>query len=338
VKFRTFGKTPIRASEIGFGCWTVGTDWWGKRYWRDDVKLLRTAFGLGITFYDTADTYGNGFGEEILALAFEGLRKEITIATKFGSDFYTYGHMRRGHGELPQDFSPKYARFACEESLKRLKTDFIDLYQLHNPRLGTVQRDDLFGELEKLKEEGKILSYGVALGPALGWKDEGLTALRSRQIAALQIIFNVLEQDPGREFFPDARRQGVGIMVRVPHASGLLEGTYTPETTFPANDHRAHRFHEDPNWLVNGLKKVEKLKFLTEEKKTTIGQMALKFILAEPSVTTVLPNIYNEEQLREFSAAPECPDLTPAELARIADLYEHNFYLDPQAAEAQQAR
>ena len=334
MRYRKFERTGIGASEIGFGLWTLGTDWWGKRDWRQDIKLLQRSFGLGITMYDTADTYGNGFGEEILGMAFEGLRKEITISTKFGYDFYNYAHLRRGHGEIPQDFSPKYARYACEQSLKRLRTDYIDLYQIQNPRMEAIQRDDLFEELERLKEEGKLLAYAVALGPAIGWEEEGLAALRDRPIAAMQIIYNLFEQDPGRAFFPVSREKQIGLLVRVPHASGLLEGTYTKETTFPESDHRSHRFHQNPNWLIEGLNKVERLKFLHQGKDATIGQMALKFVLAEPSVTTVLPNIYNEDQLREFASAPECPDLAQEELEQIADLCQHNFYLEPEAAKA----
>src|SRR5690606_21942937 len=139
---------------------------------------------------------------------------------------------------------------------------------------------------------------------------------------ALQIIHNILEQHPGSDFFPDARANDVGLMVRVLHSSGMLEGHYTVDTVFPANDHRRHR---PKSWLINGVKKIATLKFLTEGRDQTLGQAAIKFILSEPSVTTVLPNIYNVEQLNEFAAASDLPDLTEDDLRKISELEAINF-------------
>ncbi len=324
MKYRTVGNTDVKVSAVGFGLWTVSTGWWGISDEEYGVNLLRQAYDLGITFFDTADTYGNGKGETMLARALKDVRDRIVIATKFGYDFYRHGDERDGHKELPQDFSPDYVRFALEESLRRLQTDRIDLYQLHNPRMWAIQSDELFATLEDLKREGKIRHYGAALGPAIGWQEEGLTAMRERRISSLQTIYNLLEQDPGRRFFPISRQEGAGVLVRVPHSSGLLEGKFTPETTFPPSDHRSHRPRE---WLTDGLKKLERLTFLTGGSGRTIGQAAIQFVLAEPSVASVLPNIYDADQLREFAAAPDTPPLSEAELSRTADLYEHDFYL-----------
>jgi aryl-alcohol dehydrogenase-like predicted oxidoreductase len=328
MRYRTFGQTGITASEVGFGLWTVSTSWWGEKTPEQAIALLRRAFDLGITFFDTADTYGNGLGETLLADALGDRRPRITIATKFGYDWYHYAGQRRGQQEIPQDWSPAYARFACEQSLQRLRTDYIDIYQLHNVRFDGLRRDDLFAELEALKAAGKIRAYAVALGPAIGWREEGLYALRERRVGILHQIYNLLEQDPGRDFIAAARETGASFMVRVPHSSGLLEGKYTLETTFAPTDHRSHRSRE---WLVTGLQKLERLRFLHEGTGRTIGQAALKWILAEPTMTTVLPNIYDEEQLVEFAAAPDTPDLTAGELARVADLYAHDFYLEATA-------
>lgn len=326
MQYRKLGRTDIEMSAVGFGLWTVSTTWWGITDDEYGVDLLRKAYDLGITFFDTADTYGNGKGETMLARALGPVRDRITIATKFGYDFYNYGQERTGQRELPHDFSPKFVRYAVEQSLRRLETDYIDLYQLHNPRMSAVDSDELFATLDDLLREGKIRSYGVALGPAIGWEEEGLAAMEKRNVHCVHTIYNMLEQDPGRRFFPLARERGAGILVRVPHSSGLLEGKYTEETTFAPTDHRSHRPRQ---WLTDGLKKLERLEFLTEGTGRTIGQAAIQFILAEPSVTSVLPNIYNEEQLREFAAASDTPPLTSEELERIADLYEHNFYLEP---------
>src|SRR3989338_7776895 len=155
MKYRRIGTTDVTVSEVGFGVWTVSTSWWGIKDEAFGVKLLQQAFDAGITFFDTADTYGNGLGETILAKALGGRRDQTTIGTKFG---YVFSHppTRRGHEELPQDWRPEYVRFALEESLKRLRTDHVDLYQLHNPRVDALQRDDLFALLETLKREGKI--------------------------------------------------------------------------------------------------------------------------------------------------------------------------------------
>lgn len=289
------------------------------------VALLRQAREEGINFFDTADTYGNGLGETLLTDAFPKERRHIVISTKVGYNFYDYGDKRTGQQEIPQDFSPAYVRRACEGSLKRLKTDWIDLYQLHNPKMDAVLRDDLYTELEKLRQEGKILVWGASLGPAIGWLKEGTKLLRERKTPVVQMIYNLLEQNPGRELFEAGRETDTSFLVRVPHSSGLLEGKYTKETQFDPKDHRSHRKRE---WLVNGLKKLEKLEFLTAGKERTIGQAALKFILAEPLVASVFPNIYDEAQLEEFAATSEVRGLKGEEIDRVNDLYDHDFYLE----------
>jgi aryl-alcohol dehydrogenase-like predicted oxidoreductase len=328
MRYRPLGSSGLTVSELGFGCWTVGTSWWGDRDEGEAVRLLHRALELGVTFFDTADTYGSGDGEAILAKAFRDRRGDVVIATKFGYDFYTNSGPRTGQRELPQDFSPAFVRRALEESLRRLETDYVDLYQLHNPRMDTILRDDLFAELDQLRDEGKIRAYGAALGPAIGGTEHGDEVLRARPMASLQIIYNMLEQDPGRRFFPLARERGAGVIVRVPHSSGVLEGKYTLETTFPPTDHRSHRPRQ---WLIEGLQKLERLEFLTAGGGRTIGQVALRWVLAEPSIASVLPNVYDEEQLVEFVGASDTPDLTADEMARIADLYAHGFYLDQEA-------
>ena len=326
MKYRTLGKTDLTVSEVGFGVWTVGSSWWGITDEDFGVDLLRKAYGLGITFFDNADSYGDGKAERMLARALGDVRDKIVVATKFGYDFYSQrDDDRPGHRERPQDFSPKFVRRALEESLRRLETDYIDLYQLHNPRMETIQSEELFETLDELKREGKIRHYGVALGPAIGWEEEGVAAMEQRSLGSLQTIYNLFEQDPGRSFFRTARTEGVGVVVRVPHSSGMLEGRYTKDTTFSEDDHRSHRSAE---WLDEGLRKLETLRFLTDGTARTIGQAALQFVLAEPSAASALPNIYNLEQLQEFAAATETPRLTDAELRRLASLYERNFDIE----------
>jgi aryl-alcohol dehydrogenase-like predicted oxidoreductase len=328
MRYRSLGDTGIRVSEVGFGVWTVSTGWWGEVDTESSVRLLRCAFEKGINYFDTADTYGSGLGETLLADAFGGMRDRVVISTKIGYDFYNHT-ARRGQQERPQDWSEDFIRFALEQSLRRIGTDYIDFLQLHNAKMDAVENDTLFELLGEFKREGKIRSYGVALGPKIGWLEEGVRAMHERDLAGVQMIYNLLEQDPGRGLIEAARVTGTSLIVRVPHSSGMLEGKYTEETTFAKNDHRRHRPRE---WLLDGLKKVEQLGFLTESGERTLGQAALKFALASPEIASTLPNIYDEEQLEEFAAAPDTPDLTADELSRIAKLYERNFGLEKQSA------
>jgi aryl-alcohol dehydrogenase-like predicted oxidoreductase len=325
MRYRGLGDTGIRVSEVGFGVWTVSTGWWGEVDDERSVRLLRRAFERGINYFDTADTYGSGLGETLLADAFGGMRDQVVISTKIGYDFYNHT-ARRGQQERPQDWSEDFIRFALEQSLRRLDTDYVDLLQLHNTKMDAVENDRLFELMEEFKTEGKIRSYGVALGPKIGWLDEGVRAMRERDLAGVQMIYNLLEQDPGRGLIEAASETGTSLIVRVPHSSGMLEGKYTEETTFAKNDHRRHRPRE---WLLEGLKKVEQLGFLTESGERTPGQASLRFVLSSPEIASTLPNIYDDEQLEEFAAAPDTPDLAEDELSRIAELYENNFGLEP---------
>ena len=330
MKYRNLGNTDIAVSEVGFGVWTVSTGWWGEVVDDRSIRLLRLAHERGINYFDTADTYGSGKGETLLADAFGHMRDEIVISTKIGYDFYNHT-ARRGQQERPQDWSEDFLRFALEQSLKRLDTDYIDFLQLHNTKMDAAENDELFALMESFMDEGKIRSYGAALGPKIGWRDEGIKMMRERDLAGLQMIYNILEQDPGRDLIEAARETGTSLVVRVPHSSGMLEGKYDENTTFGPNDHRRHRPKE---WLTTGLKKVESLSFLTESGERTLGQAALKFILASPEVSSTLPNIYDEEQIEEFAVTSETPDLTQEELRRVAELYENNFGLEAAGVKA----
>lgn len=324
MKFRTYKNTDLTVSEVGFGLWTISTGWWGNYTEGEAIALMHKAFDLGMTLFDAADTYGNGLSEELIAKAFPKQRDEIVVATKVGYDFVRHGEARgRGQREIPQDFSPEAIVRATDAALKRLKTDHVDLMQLHNIRMEQVSDDALWKTLEQLQTAGKIRYYGVALGPAIGWLYEGVNAIRERDITSVQHIYNMLEQHPGRAMQDAADEAGKDTMflIRVTHSSGMLEGKYTPETVFPPNDHRSHR---PKSWLLNGVKKIDKLRFL-ESNERSLGQAALQWLLADERVASTLPNIYNEEQLIEFAKAPETARLTSDELAKIDNLYAENF-------------
>jgi aryl-alcohol dehydrogenase-like predicted oxidoreductase len=325
---RTFGTSAVEASVVGFGAWTLALDWWGEVDADAAAKLVGEAIDAGITFFDTADTYGAGLGEERLGAALRGKRDHITIGTKFGYDI-TVPHDSSGHSERPQRWEPDFIRQRCEESLRRLETDRIDLYELHNPRMNAIADDAIFDVLDTLKTEGKIRAYGVALGPAIGWQDEGLYAIEHRDVDVVQTVFNVLEQEPGTSFLDAAGDAGPTAIARVPHASDALMGTYTPETVFPATDHRSFRKRE---WLLRALKKVDQLDFLLDGR--TIAQAAIAWLLAHPRVTTVLPTATTVDQVREFAGAADKP-LTEDEFERVQELYRRDFDLPPPSADEQ---
>ena len=323
MRFRSYKNTDLTVSEVGFGLWTISTGWWGNFTEGEAISLMHRAFDLGVMLFDAADTYGNGLSEELIAKAFPNQRDEIVIATKVGYDFVHYGEGRgRGQREIPQDFSLEAVMRATDAALKRLKTDRIDLLQLHNIRMEQVYDNALWTTLEELKSAGKVRYYGIALGPAIGWLYEGLNCIRERDITSVQHIYNMLEQHPGRSIH-DAATDTM-FLIRVTHSSGMLEGNYTAETTFPPTDHRSHR---PRSWLLNGVKKVEKLRFL-ENSERTLGQAALQWLLADNRVASTLPNIYNEEQLVEFAKAPECPSLTADDMTKIEQLYSENFGIE----------
>ncbi len=332
MRYRRLGRTDLEISEVGFGVWTVSTGWWGRVDSSDAVRMLERAADLGVNFFDTADTYGLGYGEEILAQALGRRRTDIVIGTKFGYDFYAHRE-REGHAERPQRWDAEFVRYGCEQSLRRLETDYIDLYQLHNPKMDALESDELFSTLDALVTEGKIRHYAAAIGPDIGWFEEGEAAMRGRDMDAIQIIYSILEQQPARRFFPIAAECGTGMLSRVPHASGLLDGTYTKDTVFAPDDHRSHRRRE---WLEAGIRKLAALDFLSEAMTATMGQIAIKFVLSEPGVATVLPNILSADQLEEFAAAPETDDIPEGVVAELRRLFDDGFGVE-QAAEEEVA-
>ena len=325
MNYRQLPRTDLSLSAVGFGVWTVATTWWGKIPEEQRAALLENALDLGVNFFDTADTYGEGYGEEILAKVLGHRRHDLVIATKFGYDFYDKLTPRIGHQERTQKFDPDFVRFACEQSLRRLNSDYIDLYQVHNPRIDALEKDDLFETLEQLQAEGKIRYYGAALGPDIGWFEEGEAAMRERQVSSLQIIYSILEQEPAKDFFPIAADCQVGLLSRVPHASEALTGRYTEVPAFDESDHRSHRRAE---WLRDALRKVEQVQFLAGDATgRTLAQAAIQFALYQPAITSVLPNFTNLDELRDYTAAVDTPPLTAGEQQILDDLWANDFYL-----------
>jgi aryl-alcohol dehydrogenase-like predicted oxidoreductase len=323
MKYRTLGNSAIKVSEIGFGAWTIGLDWWGKKI--DDneaIRMLKRAYDLGINFYETADIYGKGKSEKLIAQAFKDMREEVVYSTKWGYDMYNVEQV--GHKELPQKHNSEFLQFALSQSLERLHTDHVDVYSLHNPKMDAIRNDELFAALDERVKKGSIRSHGVALGPAIGWNDEGIEAIEKRNIACLQTVYNILEQDPGRDFMRAAERHNVGIMVRVPDASGLLTGKVTADTKFDVNDHRSFRKHE---FILEAMQKIEKMKPIASSKGWNITELAIKFILSQRQISVVLPTMISTDEIEMFAALSDGKYLNTSEAADIEQLYEKNFYV-----------
>jgi aryl-alcohol dehydrogenase-like predicted oxidoreductase len=341
MKYRNFPGTGVAVSEIGFGTWTLATGWWGDKTDDEAVAMLRRALDdHGINFFDAADSYGNGRSERQLATAFAGRRSEVVIGTKIGYDIYdsAAAESRRGQSELPQRFDADYMRLAVDRCLQRLQTDHIDVLQLHNIKREHVRDPAIWETLRSLRAEGKNRVWGAPFGPAIGWLYEAVELCeRENDIGTIQMIWNILEQEPGSSMIEAAREHAPDCVfnIRVTHASGMLEGKYTEDTVFAANDHRRHR---PRSWLINGLKKVSTLDFLARD--MTLGQAALTWLLAEPRVISALPNIYDDEQLAEFAASSDLRDLTADEMQKIAELESTNFGVDeePMAYKGTMAR
>jgi aryl-alcohol dehydrogenase-like predicted oxidoreductase len=320
VRYRRFGKSDLEVSEVGFGVWTLASNWWGEV--DDKQGLLHAALDSGINFIDTAPVYGEGgVGEELLADILKTHRDEIVLTTKCGYDIEA-DRKWPGQSERPHDWRPESLRAQLEGSLRRLGIECIDLYQLHNTRIDPIRDDALWDELEKFRAEGKIRELGVALGPAIGWVDEGIEAIRDRPIVSLQTVFNVIEQEPGLTFGREPNvPENVGLISRVPHASDALSGKVTRDTVFPKGDHRAHRNRDN---MLDNFDKAEALTFLWEGTGRTIAQAAIAGILADPNFTTVLPTCVSVEDVREFAAASDLP-LTADEKGQLDAQWSNNF-------------
>ena len=320
MRYRRFGQSDLVVSEIGFGTWTLVTDWLGRT--DHPHAMITAALDAGINFIDTAPVYGSdGAGESILS-PYLTVRDDLVITTKCGYDIAAE-RKYPGQSERPNDWRPESIRAQCEDSLRRLGTDRIDLYQLHNPRIEPILADDLWAALLDLQREGKVRELGVALGPAIGWVEEGNRAIDDRPISTLQTVFNLLEQEPGRSFAqrPRVKAGEVTMISRVPHASDSLSGKATPDTVFGPKDHRSHRNRDN---MLDNFEKAETLSFLWDGTGRTIGQAAIAGILAHPEFTCVLPTVLSVDDVREYAAASELP-LSAGEHEQVEALWSRNF-------------
>ncbi|HRX04972.1 MAG TPA: aldo/keto reductase [Anaerolineae bacterium] len=338
---RTLGRTGLLVSEVGFGAWAIGGNRYGNSYGLTDDAASRAAIHAaldsGCTFFDTADVYGHGHSETLLGEVLverPRVRGEVVIATKGGGNFYNRGvdpqiaqqFAERSGRSLNEfapdavlpfthrlDFDPGYIRFAVEQSLRRLQTDVIDLYQLHNPSLAQIADGGVFDVLDDLKRAGLIRFYGVSIhDPA-----EGLAAIAGGRCDTIQVVYNMFSQDAAQQLFPAARAANVAIIAREPLANGLLSGKYDAADDFPHGDirsrwpahYRAARI-ETAVWL--------KQKLATPER--TLAQAALRFVLDQPAVSVVIAGAKTPQQVVQNLAASDLPPLTADERATVAFL------------------
>ncbi len=321
---RQFGNTALKVSAISLGCWPFGVDWWG--HYTDDaaMRLMKFSLDQGITFFDSGDAYGNGRAESIVGQFLKTVpRSSVQIGGKFGYDFYSDPGEAGSHRERKQDFSPKFMRFALEQSLQRLGTDMIDLYMAHNIKLPQF-RDDLFAELEKVKDEGKIKVWGVSLGPAIGWREEGIEAMTRHNAKAVQTVYNLFEQCPGREFCETAHSTRAGVLARVHDNSSILKDKVRLDTTIGASDHRKFR---DQSWKIYGLKKLELIRPLATKHGMTVHQLACKWLLMDPALTSITGTLLDEAEIKEACDAVDMPNLTQEEMRQLADDYARDWNL-----------
>ena len=312
---RVFGKTNRAVSEIGLGTWQLGTRWGDAFNHEEAIRILETAEENGITFIDTADVYNNGKSEETIGEYIAAHPGRFYITTKCG---------RRLNPHTAGMYTPAAVAGFIEGSLQRMKLDRLDMILLHCPPTSVYQRDDIFTELEKQKQAGRIADYGVSIEKA----EEGIQAMEY-DISAMEVIFNMFRLKPLDQLFPLAEKNHVGIIARVPLASGLLTGRYTKDTVFGPQDHRTYNregaafdkgetFSGIPYDL--GLEAVQALKevFGTAD----LAPIAIRWILMHPAVSVVIPGASKASQVAANVKAAELPPLTQEQMKAVAEIYD----------------
>lgn len=325
MKERRLGRTGLRVSEIGFGCWAIGGGSYGPVRDEDSLEALEAAWNSGVNFFDTADTYGEGHSETLVGRFLkEKPRDRIILATKGGWDFYPPSQKpvssslellsKANHVGHRKNFDPDYIRFACEQSLKRLGTEVIDLYQLHNPSLELIQKGDVVGVLAGLKKQGKIRFIGISVHT----EPEAFFALQDPRVHTIQIIYNFLDQRMAERVLPEAEKKDAGVIVREPLASGLLSGKYIPSHEFPKDDHRRRWVSEkrEIDW-----QKIQLFKKALGSKVPTLARAALEFSLASDAISTVIAGAKTRAQAIENAAASSQPSLDREDIEKLEALY-----------------
>ena len=316
MRYRELGRTGWKVSEISFGAWAIGS-MWGRVDDNESLAALHRAVDLGVNFFDTADVYGMGHSERLIARLKRERREAIYVATKAG---------RRLSPHTADGYNRQNLKQFIEDSLRNLETDCLDLVQLHCPPVEVYYRPEVFGALDDLVSEGKIRHYGVSVERV----EEALKAIEFPGVQSIQIIFNMFRTRPAELFFPEAQRRQVGILARVPLASGMLAGKMTAKTEFGADDHRhfnrhGERFDMGETFsgvdFATGLAAVERLRALVPN-GATLAQLALRWILMFEAVTCAIPGAKRPSQVEDNAHAADLPPLTDAQMAGAQEVYD----------------
>ncbi len=316
MKYRKLGNTGIEVSEIGFGTWGLGGNSYGTVDDNVSKAALRFAFDAGITFYDTSDLYGNGHSEEVLGDALRDVRDKIIISTKVGLLPHT-------GFDMPCDFSPAYIRQGLDASLRRLSSDYIDIYLLHSPTIAMLRKDSaIVATLQALKEAGKIRAYGISVRSP----DDGLVAIQEFGVNVVQVNFNMIDRRAIENgLFDLAFEKRTGVVARTPLCFGYLTGKLHGNEIFEGIDHRA-------NWPIEQRQRWAKspdlFSFLNQGKNCTPAQLALRFCLDHESVSTVIPGMMNCNEVQENILASSLEALNAEEMTGIKLIYENNIFYD----------
>ncbi|HAE87424.1 TPA: aldo/keto reductase [Candidatus Marinimicrobia bacterium] len=307
MKYIQLGKRGPKVSVIGFGAWAIGGTNWGKTDDEVSKKALHTAFDEGVTLVDTADVYGFGHSEELIAevLKERGGKKDIIIATKAGNDFYhAVENDDQGYGPIRQTYTKEYIISAAEKSLKRLNVEALDILQLHSGDTDNLKKDDPWLALEQLKKDGKILHAGWSVQSFQETNQAFILDEHKDLIDVIQVRYNLLEREAEEVLFPKAQEYGTGVIVRIPLLFGFLTGKFTKETRFDKEDHRSMNL--SPEKLERYLKELDKLQPLYERyPQYTKAQIALKFCISHPATHTVIPGAKTPKQVKENCGAAD---------------------------------
>ncbi|MHA6247963.1 aldo/keto reductase [Pontibacter sp. CAU 1760] len=322
MKYRKLGKTGFEVSEVSLGTWQVGGKWGEPFDEKNAARIINEAIDAGVNFIDTADVYSAGESEAAVAKVVKSRSEKVYVATKCG---------RQIQPHTAEGYTPEKLTSYVEESLQNMKTDTIDLIQLHCPPTEVYSRPEIFGAFERLKEQGKIRNLGVSVELV----DEALLAMQYANVTSVQIIYNMFRLKPREEFFSKAKENNVGIIARVPLASGLLTGKLSPDTTFGPEDHRNfNRNGEafDKGETFSGVDYEVGLKAVEELKKLFPGQeplaaWAIRWVLMADEVSTVIPGASRPEQVNSNIKASALPALSAAQMQGVEEIY--NTYLRP---------
>ena len=315
MQYRELGRTGWKVSTVSFGCWAIGGTW-GKVDDNESFDALKTALDNGVNFFDTADVYGDGHSERLLAKLKKERNEKFYIATKIG---------RRLNPHSANRYNKDNLTTFVERSLKNLETEALDLLQLHCPPTEVYYMPEVFDILDTLVTKGKLLHYGVSVEKV----EEALKAIEYPNVKTVQIIFNIFRQRPKELFFKEAERKKIGILARVPLSSGMLTGKFTSKSTFEPDDHRAFNRHGeafDKGETFSGLEYETGLKAVDEinnilPENMTMAQFALRWILMHQAVTCAIPGAKHEGQVKENIKASDIPPLPESLMDNIESLY-----------------